>query len=70
MRGDVALRPRIERIVPLDIERRISTSNGDAGPATISRQRWEDWITRPTAVPAVFAALAKLVRQALETAPQ
>lgn len=33
-------------------------SNGDAGPATISRQRWEDWITRTTAVLAVFAALS------------
>lgn len=33
-------------------------SNADAGPATISRQRWEDWITRTTAVLAVFAALS------------
>ena len=33
-------------------------STGDAGPATISRQRWEDWITRTTAVLAVFAALS------------
>src|SRR3954463_294697 len=33
-------------------------SNGDAGPATMARQRWEDWITRTTAVLAVFAALS------------
>jgi len=33
-------------------------ANGKAGPATISRQRWEDWITRTTAVLAVFAALS------------
>jgi len=33
-------------------------ANGEAGPATIARQRWEDWITRTTAVLAVFAALS------------
>ncbi|MBV8881290.1 MAG: DUF4337 domain-containing protein [Planctomycetaceae bacterium] len=33
-------------------------SNGDAGPATAARQRWEDWITKTTAVLAVFAALS------------